>query len=159
MSKIIPVLAFRVSRQWAVLVFSCVAVLPRTQDRRFAENSLGESDPVIFRCNSESFLWVVTASMCLRFTVVVEGPCATSGIRTRNVTEVAIAVRVVPFFFLIRTMHFRIMNKRPTNASEKTNYHNSLLHVSELQRCHIQGVQYELILNSLQMAPLKRRNM
>jgi hypothetical protein len=44
-------------------------------------------------------------------------------------------------------------------------YINSLLHVSALKRRHIQGVQYEpaelsrLVLNSLKMAPLMRRNM
>jgi hypothetical protein len=37
------------------------------------------------------------------------------------------------------------MNKRPTNESEKPMYYhiNSLLHVLALQRCHLQGVQYE----------------
>ena len=52
---------------------------PRTYGRRFAENSLGESDLVAFRCNSESSLWVATVSMSLHFVVVVEGSCDMSG--------------------------------------------------------------------------------
>jgi len=46
---------------------------PRTYGRRFAENSLGESDLVAFRCNSESSLWVATVSISLHFVVVVKG--------------------------------------------------------------------------------------
>lgn len=52
---------------------------PRTYGRRFAENSLGESDLLAFRCNGESSVWVETVSMSLHFVVVVEGSFDTSG--------------------------------------------------------------------------------
>jgi hypothetical protein len=47
--------------------------------------------------------------------------------------------------FAIRTMHFRTVNKIPTNASKIPMYWHiiSLLHVSAHQRRHLQGVQYE----------------
>jgi hypothetical protein len=89
------------------------------------------------------------------------------------------------FVVAIWTMHSHKMNNRPTNASKPNALVHSLLHVSALQSHHLQGFQYEpaellpnvvksnwefrfhdigqqfsrLILNSLKMVPLKRRNM